>query len=151
KKPFGGLAIPEGPMALRPTLADGLPFRGTQQTASPILTDRPQLQSERDGAWEGITTMRGTAFLPWHALGDLSNTRPPFFRSGAPRRAVAPLPVRDKMSPGAFTQGGSHGEPGHPGVLRGPHVSVGSGEARPDGVGLGGRTVHGDDRNLPGP
>src|SRR4051812_29686050 len=24
--PFGGLAIPEGPMALRPTLADGLPL-----------------------------------------------------------------------------------------------------------------------------
>src|SRR3954452_23287414 len=24
--PFGNLAIPEGPMALRPTLADGLPF-----------------------------------------------------------------------------------------------------------------------------
>jgi hypothetical protein len=30
--PFGGLAIPvEGPMALRPTLTDGLPFRGPRR------------------------------------------------------------------------------------------------------------------------
>src|SRR5690242_19433423 len=32
--PFGSLAIPEGPMALRPTLADGLPLSG-----NPVKTD----------------------------------------------------------------------------------------------------------------
>jgi hypothetical protein len=32
--PFGGLAIHEGPMALRPTLADGLPLSRTKLVAS---------------------------------------------------------------------------------------------------------------------
>ena len=33
--PFGNLAIPEGPMALRPTFADGLPL--SRNPAAPLL------------------------------------------------------------------------------------------------------------------
>src|SRR5205823_1666923 len=69
--PFGNLAIPEGPMALRPTLADGLPL-----SRNPWLCTGPRAPElpgrENTGlTWEGLLRMKVT----WDTMSSLSSER----------------------------------------------------------------------------
>src|ERR1051325_5070936 len=65
--PFGSLAIPEGPMALRPTLADGLPFSRLDQCTRRRRVEQPyvakSLQSNH-GQWSAHLQRAENTLLP---------------------------------------------------------------------------------------